>query len=64
LALGVIPGLGILLLVHLIVDCVFVTYVALLVRTRNVAAERDMKVRFLPSSSPVEPAFALRRSAR
>ena len=64
LVLGLIPGLRILWVVHLLVDGMFVTYVALLVHMRNQAAERDMKVRFLPGTRRPEPAtLLLRRSA-
>ena len=66
LVLGFVPSLRILWVVHLLVDAMFVTYVALLVQMRNKAAERDMKVRFLPSRLPAhapEPALLLRRSA-
>ncbi len=67
LVLGFIPALRILWVVHLLVDCMFVTYVALLVHMRNQAAEREMKVRFLPghlSTHRPEPAtLLLRRSA-
>ena len=55
-------GLGMMLWVNLLVDACLIGYVALLVRQRNLAAERDMKVRFLPRSPLAEPAF-LRRSA-
>lgn len=61
--LALIPGFGVLWGAHLVVDAAFVGYVALLVRMRNVAAEREMKLRFLPGSVPAEPALALRRSA-
>ena len=66
LVLGFIPSLRILWVVHLLVDAMFVTYVAALVHMRNQAAERDMKVRFLPQRLPTrtpEPALLLRRSA-
>jgi hypothetical protein len=64
LALGLVPGFGMLLIVHLLVDVLFAIYVALLIRLRNTAAEREMKLRFLPGSQQtVEPALALRRSA-
>jgi hypothetical protein len=66
LVLGFIPSLRILWVVHLLVDAMFVTYVALLVHTRNQAAEREMKVRFLPQhlgTRTPEPALLLRRSA-
>jgi hypothetical protein len=52
-----------MLLVHLLVDVVFALYVGLLIRMRNAAAEREMKVRFLPGAgASVEP-LLLRRSA-
>src|SRR5205807_3051539 len=66
LVLGFVPSLRILWVVHLLVDAMFVTYVSLLVHMRNQAAERDMKVRFLPghlSGRSPEPALLLRRSA-
>jgi hypothetical protein len=64
LVLGAIPALRILLLVHVLADALFVGYVALLVRMRNVVAEREMKLSFLPGSAPhVEPALLLRRTA-
>jgi hypothetical protein len=63
LVLGFIPALRILWVVHVLVDMMFVTYVALLVHMRNQAAERDMKVRFLPGRSPEPATLLLRRSA-
>jgi len=61
LLLGLVPGLRVLLLVHLVVDALLAAYVALLIRQRGLAAEREMKVRFLPESRLLEP-VALRRS--
>ncbi len=61
LLLGLVPGLRVLLLVHLVVDVLLAAYVALLIRQRGLAAEREMKVRFLPESRPMEPVL-LRRS--
>ena len=61
LVLGLIPGLRVMLGLHLVLDVLFVGYVALLVRARNLAAEREMKVRYL-GSSPEAP-FLLRRAA-
>jgi hypothetical protein len=55
-------GLGMMIWLNLLADALLVGYVALLIRQRNLAAERDMKVRFLPRSPLAEPAF-LRRSA-
>ena len=62
LLLGVVLG-GPVLLLHLAVDVLVVAYVASLVRVQKLAAERDLKVRYLPrrSGSP-EPALLLRRS--
>ncbi len=61
LVLGLVPAFQVLLLVHLAADVLVVAYVALLIRQRSLAAEREMKVRFLPDSRPVEPVL-LRRS--
>jgi hypothetical protein len=64
LVLGMVPGMRVMWGLHLVLDALFVAYVALLVRMRNLAAEREMKVRFLPHAAPApEPAFAMRRSA-
>ena len=63
LVLSFIPAFSALLFLHLLLDLVFVGYVALLVRLRSAAAEREMKLRFLPNSSAPEPALVLRRSA-
>lgn len=64
LVLSFAPPLRELIYLHLLLDLMFAGYVALLVRMRNIAAERDMKLRFLPQPAPaVEPAFALQRSA-
>jgi hypothetical protein len=67
-AMGVTLLLGLLvskfLLVHVALDLLFVAYCAGLVRARNVVAEREMKVRYLPGpafQSP-EPQLLLRRS--
>lgn len=53
-----------LLLVHVALDLLFVGYCGMLVRLRNVAAEREMKVRYLPGplAGAPEPALLLRRS--
>ena len=63
LVLGFLPSLRVLWGLHLALDALFVGYVALLVRMRNVAAEREMKLRFIPSAPAPEPALLLRRSA-
>jgi hypothetical protein len=69
LVLGLVPALHVLLLVNVVADILLVAYVALLVHQRNAAAERDMKVRFLPQAHRLDPALLraepalLRRSA-
>lgn len=69
LALGLLFNMGVMLVAHVVADVLLVAYVALLVHQRNVAAERDMKVRFLPQPARLDPAMLraepalLRRSA-
>jgi hypothetical protein len=64
LLLGFVPSLRVLWGLHLVLDVLFAGYVALLVRMRNVAAEQEMKLRFIPrASAAAEPALLLRRSA-
>lgn len=60
LALGAIPGLHRMLYANLIFDLLLAAYVALLVRARNLSAERDAKLSFLPRVHPV-PAGVIRR---
>ncbi|MBW3615857.1 MAG: hypothetical protein KY439_11215 [Actinobacteria bacterium] len=62
LVLSLIPALRMMLVLHLLLDGLFVVYIALLVRARNLATERDLKVRFLPTPTP-QPQLLLRRSA-
>jgi hypothetical protein len=59
---GFLPGMKMLWGLNVVLDMVFVAYVSLLIRLRNLAAEREMKLRFLPGAS-AEPALLLRRSA-
>jgi hypothetical protein len=64
LVLGALPPLRALWAVHVVLDLLFVAYVAALVYLRNLAAEREMKVRFLPTAvGAPEPALLYRRSA-
>jgi hypothetical protein len=69
LALGVLPAFRMMLIANVVADVLLVAYVALLIHQRNVAAERDMKVRFLPQPHRLDPALLraepalLRRSA-
>lgn len=63
LVLSFIPATRVMLWVHLAVDVAFVAYVALLVRARNLASERELKVRFLPTTARSQPQLLLQRSA-
>ena len=63
LVLSRIGALSALIWVHVLLDLAFVGYVAVLVHLRNLAAERELKVRFLPTAAaPVEPALLARSS--
>ena len=70
LVLGVLPPLRILWSIHLVIDVLFAAYVGALVYLRNLAAERETKVRFLPTAAAAaaapayqpEPALLLRRT--
>jgi hypothetical protein len=53
LMLSRIPGLGAMMWVQVATDLLFVGYVALLIRMRNVSAEREMKLTFLPAHAAV-----------
>jgi hypothetical protein len=65
LLLGLLPGLQVMLFVFAVFAVLLGGYVALLIRLRNLAAEREMKLRFLPSASLPEAAPPLRgRGAR
>ena len=63
LVLGLLPSLRVLWGLHVVLDLLFVGYVAMLVRIRNEAAERDMKLRFIPTPGAMPEPALLRRSA-
>jgi len=64
LLIGLLPGLRVMLGLHLLLDLLFAAYIVLLVQARKAASEREMKVRYLPGSvGTPEPALLLRRSA-
>ena len=67
LAVGAVPGLHLILAVAGASVLLLAGYVAMLIRMRNLAAERDMKLTFLPqpvSTMPsVDTGLFLRRSA-
>lgn len=56
--LAMIPGLAIMWTVNIVVDLLFAGYVALLVRMRNLAAEREMKLTFLPAPAPLAARYS------
>ena len=62
--LAMIPGLGIMWMVNVVIDVMFVAYVALLVRMRNVAAEREMKLTFLPTARADPGSLPIARRSR
>lgn len=62
LVLSLVPAFRFLLVAHVVLDLLFAGYVAALVYMRNMAAEREMKVRFMPQPQ-ADHAFALRQSA-
>ncbi len=63
LLLGLIPALRIAWTVHVVADVAFVAYLWALVHRRNLAAEREAKVRYLPRPAHADGAFLLHRSA-
>ncbi|HET7489343.1 MAG TPA: hypothetical protein VFJ85_15540 [Acidimicrobiales bacterium] len=63
LVLGLIPAFRPVLAVHLLCDLLFAAYVVMLIQARNTAAERDMKLRFLPTAAQPDNVLLLRRSA-
>jgi hypothetical protein len=55
-----------MILLHLLADVLLVGYIGLLIRTQRLAAERRVKVHYLPTmsnGSAPEPQFLLQRSA-
>jgi hypothetical protein len=61
-ALAMIPGLGIMWSVQVAFDVLLVGYIALLMRMRNLAAERELKLRFMPEDlrrGQARPAYDL-----
>lgn len=51
-ALALLPGLSILWSAQVLFDILLGSYVAILVRLRNQAAEREIKLRYMPSARP------------
>ncbi|MHB1854254.1 MAG: hypothetical protein ACYCS2_04265 [Acidimicrobiales bacterium] len=70
LAVGAMPGLHIVLTIATLSVLMLAGYVGMLIHMRNAAAERDMKLTFLPGAASmgpavptVDPGLFLRRSA-
>ena len=61
--IGMVPRLHVVLAAAAITAVLLVAYVAMLVRIRNLAAEREMKLTFLPGGPALEGPPLLRRSA-
>jgi hypothetical protein len=61
--LGAVPSLHVLWALSAGLGLLLAAYVAVLIHLRNLAAEREMKLRFLPPPQAQEPALLLRRSA-
>ncbi len=63
--LGLVPGLGIMWALAGVLAVALACYVGLLIRIRNNAAEREMKLSFLPAphaaNPPAQPVYALQR---
>jgi hypothetical protein len=53
--LALIPGVSVMWPVQVLFDVLLVTYVALLIRMRNLAAERELKLTFLPPQQVARP---------
>jgi hypothetical protein len=49
LLLALVPGLSVMWSVQIVFDVLLLGYVALLIRMRNLAAEREIKLTFMPS---------------
>jgi len=60
--LGAIPAMRPALVLTAMAAIALVGYVALLVRLRTLAVEREVKLRYLPQPSQPQPAFVVRRA--
>lgn len=63
LVVGLISPFRTVLALHVVIDVLFIGYVAMLIQARNVAAEREMKLRFLPATAQPDNVLLLRRPA-
>jgi hypothetical protein len=62
-AIGALPAARPILIITPVLVAVLVAYVALLLRMRNRAVEREMKLRYLPEPIDRQPAMVIRRAA-
>jgi hypothetical protein len=62
LLVGAIPAFRPMWFVGAAIGVVLLAYVGLLLRLRNLASEREMKLTYLPRPNPAETALLLRRS--
>jgi len=60
---GLIPALHVLLFATAVIGAMLGAYVALLIRLRNQALEREAKLRYLPRTAEYAPSAVLRRVA-
>lgn len=56
MALGIIPGLHTMLYIQGLFDLLMVGYLGLLIRMRNLAAERELKLAYMPGNRRVHEA--------
>jgi heme A synthase len=61
--IGVIPAMRLLLAVTAFVGVALTAYVALLIRLRNHALEREAKLRYLPQNTHHDIPLVIRRAA-
>jgi hypothetical protein len=61
--LGIIPSMQPVLVLTVLGFAALIGYVALIVRLRSHALEREVKLRYLPQAASPEPAFVIRRVA-
>lgn len=61
-ALALIPGLGVMWVVQVLFDVLLGSYCAVLVRIRNAAAERELKLHYMPSGRAARAAGRLQPS--
>ena len=61
--IGIIPAMHVLLTVTAFVGVVLALYVGLLIRLRNQALERQVKLRYLPRGTEHDVSIQVRRAA-